>query len=330
MIMSDNGLEQKTQVLSFKYAPKRGNWDDILGNDEKIRVLRAKTIHDMDNYAFLGYEGVGKSLCAKMIGDTIFNGNYIVLNMSLEGNMETVKTKILKYCNTSGIEGGRKLAIFEEADNISFKAQQALREPMEKFKKTVVFIITANYAGKILPAILSRCCPMQFSLVPDVHVEKFARKIIEGEKIKATDEQIKEIVRLAGGKMRNVATMIAGWTANKTLMIESRKPVIDQLKNLFSFVRKRDIDGALNLMDSILRLTNDRVIVTELTSLIRKNDKMPSDYKMKAMVITCEAYSNIVNGVDTETSLFNMLSKMILNFPTTVKPVTKPAVKQTT
>lgn len=306
--------ETQTNVIQFKYKPK--GWANVLGNKRIVGCLSQKTIHDVENYAFLGPEGVGKGVCAELLGKTLFGGRYKEWNMSLEGTKDTVRDEIMKYCKSGSIEGmERKLAIFQEADNISFQAQQALREPMEKFKKKIVFIITANYEGKILPPILSRCCPMRFALIPTDEIDKFTRNIITKEKIKAEEDQILEVIHQAKGRARNVCSLIAGWTSGGVLHIENRRPLLERLNGVFKFLATRDLDGGLDLIQQLLTETSDRTIVGELTNLIREHTKMPAEFKSKALIITCETFANIVQGVDPHTALFSMVSRLLLNFP---------------
>jgi len=310
----------KATVMQQKYEATSFSPDEFLGNHEIRDCLNSKTLADIGNLALLGPPGVGKSLAAKILGRKLFkvtlaNGkvayNVKEWDMSQEGHIDTVRTEIMRYCSTPAMIGERKLAIFTEADNISFAAQQSLRRPMEIYKDRVVFIVTANYKGRLIQPILSRCCPMEFSIIPDEDMNVFVKKIIKGEKIDATDDQIIGLVREARGDLRSAASLLEGWTSNQKLFYKSRAALKEQIIGIFSNLCEGELNVALDTINKLLATTQDRTIVQELAEIIR-DSKMPQNIKARCLISCAEADSDLVGGVYTYTAMYSLTAKLMV------------------
>jgi replication factor C small subunit len=83
-------------------------------------------------------------------------GDVLEMNGSTENGVDEVRNRITNFATTMGF-GEFRYVLLDEADYISPNGQAALRGVMEKFSNSCRFILTANYAHKIIPAIHSRC-----------------------------------------------------------------------------------------------------------------------------------------------------------------------------
>ncbi len=315
----------KANVIQNKYQARSLEPEEFFGNPEIRDCLNAKTIDDIGNLAFLGPPGVGKSLAANLLGRKLFKVilpdgkavyNIKEWDMSQEGRIETVRTDIMRYCSTPPIAGTRKLAIFTEADNISFAAQQSLRRPMEIYKDRIVFIITANYKGRLIQPILSRCCPMEFSIIPDKDVRKFVDKVIDGEGLKSKkngdfEEQLQGLVRESRGDLRSAASLLEGWTSGKKLFYKSRYSLKEKIISIFSDLCDGQLNSALDTINQTLSNTQDRTIVQELAEIIR-DSKMPDGIKARCLIACAEADRDLVEGVYTYTTMYALTSKLLV------------------
>jgi replication factor C small subunit len=280
----------------------------------------------LGNLALLGPSGVGKSLAADLLGKKLFKvkmpDGKVIYNikewdMSQSGNIDTVRTDIMRYCSNQAVGGGRKLAIFTEADNITFAAQQSLRRPMEIYKDRIVFIITANYKGRIIQPIISRCCPMEFSIIPDEDVRKFVDKVINGEGIESTQDddkfehQIQGLVKEARGDLRAAASLLEGWVSNKKLFYKSRAGLKEKIVTIFGDLCAGQLNAALDTINETLTTTQDRTIVQELAETIR-DSKMPENLKARCLISCAEADRDLVEGVYTYTAMYALTSKLMV------------------
>lgn len=72
-----------------------------------------------------------------------------------EGGIQAMR-EIQEYASTKSITGKKKAIILDEGDNLTEDAQSALRNIIERYSKSVRFIITANYPEKLSKPLKSR------------------------------------------------------------------------------------------------------------------------------------------------------------------------------
>ena len=86
--------------------------------------------------------------------------------------------------------GEFRYVIIDEFDGFTHDAQAGLRSMMEEYSNIARFILTANYAHKIIPAIKSRCQTFEIqSLDRAQYMERIA-KILMQEGIDLTEENL--------------------------------------------------------------------------------------------------------------------------------------------
>lgn len=115
------------------------------------------------NMILSGGAGVGKTTAAKAVLEEI-GCDYIIINGSLNGNIDTLRHEIATFASTTSFVGGRKYVILDEADYLSNKTQVALRNFMEEYSKNCGFILTCNYLNKVIDPLRSRCSLIEFSI----------------------------------------------------------------------------------------------------------------------------------------------------------------------
>jgi DNA polymerase III delta prime subunit len=116
------------------------------------------------NLILAGGAGVGKTTVAKAMLEQI-GCDYIVINGSMNGDINTLRNQIQDYASTVSFTGGRKYVILDEADYLQTNSTQpALRNFMEEFSKNCGFILTCNYKNRIIEPLHSRCSIIEFDL----------------------------------------------------------------------------------------------------------------------------------------------------------------------
>jgi replication factor C small subunit len=122
-----------------------------------------------------GRAGIGKTTVAKAMLDEV-GADYIVINGSLSGNIDTLRNDILQFASAVSLNGGRKYVILDEADYLNPNSTQpALRNFMEEYAKNCGFILTCNFKNKIMEPLQSRCTCIEFN-VPKQEKPKLAAK----------------------------------------------------------------------------------------------------------------------------------------------------------
>jgi DNA polymerase III delta prime subunit len=123
---------------------------------------------------FIGEPGTGKTSAANAISRTMLSGAYNDMNVlwtnaSDDRGISHIREEVKNFARLSGVGTKRKVVVLDEADGLTNQAQDAMRGIMEKYASKVLFILTANYADKIRPAIKSRCTVYTFRRVSAEH-----------------------------------------------------------------------------------------------------------------------------------------------------------------
>ena len=117
---------------------------------------------ELPNMLFTGTAGTGKTTVAKALCNEL-GLDYIIINGSEEGGINTLRGKIKQFASTVSFTGGVKVVILDEADYLNATSTQpALRGFIEEFSNNCRFILTCNFKNKIIAPIHSRCPPIEF------------------------------------------------------------------------------------------------------------------------------------------------------------------------
>jgi DNA polymerase III delta prime subunit len=146
-----------------KYRPKTVE-DTILPADLKATFQQFVDQKNVPNLILTGGPGVGKTTIAKAMLEEL-GCNYIVINGSMNGNIDTLRNEIKNFASTVSFSGGRKYVILDEADYLNPQSTQpALRNFMEEFSANCGFILTCNFLNRIIAPLHSRCSVVQFKI----------------------------------------------------------------------------------------------------------------------------------------------------------------------
>jgi DNA polymerase III delta prime subunit len=131
------------------------------------------------NLLFSGSAGVGKTTVAKALCNEM-GCDWIIINCSEEGNIDTLRTKIRQFASTVSLTGDvKKVVILDEFDYSNANSiQPALRGAIEEFSNNCRFVLTCNYKSRIIEPIHSRCTCIDFSL-PNSEKPKIAAQMME-------------------------------------------------------------------------------------------------------------------------------------------------------
>ncbi|MGH7748971.1 MAG: AAA family ATPase, partial [Candidatus Dormibacteria bacterium] len=127
---------------------------------------------------------VARALCDQLSMD------YIMLNGSVEGNIDTLRNKIVGYASAVSLTGDRKCIIVDEADYLNPKSTQpAFRGVIEEFADNCSFIFTCNYKNRLIEPLQSRCTVIDFQIAP-VDRPKLAGQLMKRIKAILTENKI--------------------------------------------------------------------------------------------------------------------------------------------
>ena len=203
-----------------KYRPK--SFDDIVGQDSIVSRLRSYVENrNLPHLLFAGPAGTGKTTCSIVLARELFGDywreNFMELNASDERGISIVKgdaarhvpSKIKTFARTAPFGGATfKIIFLDESDSLTSDAQSALRRTMEMYSKTCRFIFSANFPGKLIDPIQSRCAVFQFSPYPEKDVELCITRICEKEGLTITKDALYYIVRHSRGDLRKATNTL--------------------------------------------------------------------------------------------------------------------------
>lgn len=164
-----------------KYRPKRIS-DVVLPKELKSTFEEFVSKDIIPNLLLTGRAGTGKTTVARAMLDELGH-DYIVINGSLNGNIDTLRNDIKSFASAMSFSGGRKYVILDEADYLNPNSTQpALRNFMEEYSKNCGFILTCNFKNKIIEPLHSRCSVIEFKIPKEDKPKlaaQFYRRVIE-------------------------------------------------------------------------------------------------------------------------------------------------------
>jgi DNA polymerase III delta prime subunit len=205
-----------------KYRPKVVK-DCVLPKDTKTTLEEFITQDDVPNLILTGGPGVGKTTAAKAMLNEL-GCTTIVINGSMNGNIDTLRTEIKNFASTISFDGKRKYVILDEADYLNPQSTQpALRNFMEEYSKNCGFILTCNYINRIIDPLQSRCSVIDFT-IPKEHKQQqaadfFTRTcdILDKESVKYDKKVVAEVVKKYFPDFRRTLNELQRYSANGSI-----------------------------------------------------------------------------------------------------------------
>jgi replication factor C small subunit len=235
-------------IYAEKYRPQK--LGEIINQSHITERIKAFVKDkNVPHLLFAGPAGTGKTTMALALSSELYGKNWkqniLSLNASDERGIDVIRGKVKDFARTRSIgDVNFRIVLLDEADALTQEAQQALRRTMEAFTSVSRFILIGNYSSKIIEPIQSRCAVFRFKALNDADIKKFITRIVEGEKLKISDDAVQAIIYLAEGDMRKVANLLQ---SSASL---SEKITEDVVYNVASHAKPDDVkimlEAALN------------------------------------------------------------------------------------
>lgn len=201
-----------------RYRPKTIE-DTILPCDLKQTFQQFVDQKNIPNLILSGTAGVGKTTVARAMLEQL-GCDYIVINGSMNGNIDTLRNEILNFASSVSLSGGRKYVILDEADYLNANSTQpALRNFMEEFSRNCGFILTCNFKNRIIEPLHSRCSVIDFKIskkaMAKLATQFFKRVtfILDNEKIEYDQKVIAEVINKHFPDWRRVLNELQRYSA---------------------------------------------------------------------------------------------------------------------
>ncbi len=306
-----------------KYRPK--HLLEVIGQNNIIDRLKAFVENkNFPNMIFAGSAGIGKTTCAialanDLYGDEIYAA-FKELNASDARGIDVIRGEVKEFAKTRAMSKVPiKIIFLDEADSLTSDAQHALRRTMEKFSKETRFILSANYASKIIEPIQSRCVVFRFKPLNENEMRNYIKRIADAESLEIDEKAIQALIYVGDGDLRKLTNILQSSALQSKNITESSiyeiaararpKEIINMLKST--------IEGNFEIAKkelNTLMLKNGMSAEDILTQCFREVQNLNTSEKIKLKLITYIGDCNfkIVEGANEHIQLESMLAQMSL------------------
>jgi replication factor C small subunit len=305
-----------------KYRPKR--LSEIVDQKEIVERLKSLTkSKNVPHCIFAGPPGTGKTTAALCLTRDLYGEAYrehiMELNASDERGIDVVRETVKTFARVKSIgEIPFKIMILDEADNMTSDAQQALRRTMERYTGTCRFVLCANYSGRIIEPIQSRCAPFRFTYLPREEHDRYLKEIAEKEKVKVSAEGLDAIFEVCGGDLRRaINTLQSAASLGKPIdakvvySITGRASPADVQKMIKVAIDGDFLEARKQLRDMIQNygVAGSDIIRQIHTEIFRAD--IPEKWKIRLADIVGEVDYRLVEGADEEVQLSALLARLV-------------------
>lgn len=238
MIIDDFLFVEKYRPVNIK--------DCILPDGIKNTFQEYVNKKEIPNLLLVGGPGTGKTTVAKALCNEV-GCDYLFINSSDENGIDTLRNKISNYASSVSLSGGRKVVILDEFDAATNNFQSAFRNFLETYSKNCTFILTCNYANKIIQPIHSRCAVVNFSITKEDKkklITNFFKRvcyILDTENIQYDKESVAAFITKWFPDNRRILNELQRYSINGKIDSGILTQVGDiQVKDLIGYLKNKD------------------------------------------------------------------------------------------
>lgn len=296
-----------------KYRPQTIS-DCVLPDNLKSTFSKIVDGGELPNMLFSGTAGLGKTTVAKALC-TELNLDWILINASESGNIDTLRTKIKQFASTVSLQGGYKVVILDEADYLNAQSTQpALRGFIEEFANNCRFILTCNFKNRIIEPLHSRCGVYEFNTTKKQMAElafqfmKRMEAILETENVTYDQKAIADLIMKHAPDWRRVINecqrqSIAG-NISATDSITEYSDLFNHLKNkdfkkMRSWVAQNIDADATAIFRAIYDRMNEKIKPESIPQLVliladyQYKNAFVADHELNIVACMTELMANV-------------------------------------
>lgn len=136
-----------------------------------------------------------------------------------------------------------KVYIIDEVHMLTTEAFNALLKTLEEPPSHAIFILATTEPEKLIPTIVSRCLPINFTKATDSEIVHSLKRVVVSEKLKIKDEDIflRNIAQASEGSFRDAAKILEQAVLEDALSSE-------KLAHILGFVSTPDVSRFLTFL----------------------------------------------------------------------------------
>ena len=318
-----------TKSYLEKYRPRTKK--DVVGNSVVLeRIFSQVDQGTLVNMILTGDSGLGKTTTAeiiakKSIGKEHYYTDCVIFNCSDKTGVDNIRKEIIELEKIKPPSGIR-IFLMEESEELSKKAQFALKKAMEyPYDRSNRFIFLTNNINKFIPAIKDRCRIYYYMAIRPDEMFPRLKYISKQEEIDISDKLIHVLAELSNGSMRYPIIQLEEFKAldrkitEKDIQLEES---LESIKSIFSLLKERKIPQARNkILDLYQDGSNFNNIVKYFHDFTMMSLGNNLNYKSKAqcLIKISEAEFRVKSGCNEFITISYLLSNISLLLQETKK-----------
>jgi replication factor C small subunit len=292
-------------VWAERYRPQTVE-DVILPLELKNKVLGWIRDRNMQNLGIFSVgSGTGKSTLSKAILRDL-DADSIFINASKDNGVDMLRGRIANFASNKSYDGEVKIVVLDEADGTSDAFQNSARAFLDEFSQNCRFILTGNFANKIIDPILKRLVIFDFDVLFSQYKGEIAKQILarlqfilENEKITYDTDELKTLIKMTYPSIRETLIVLQSSVVDGELRLD--KSYIELNKNnmaLLESIKAKKFDTSRKIISTY---HNPFAFYGFITGNLEKLVQLDS---MPIVIITTYNFMNSnVNGRDPEVAL---------------------------
>lgn len=308
-----------------KYRPN--SLAEVVGHEGIIDRLKSYVkLNRVPNMLFAGPAGTGKTSSAIALAKDLFgehyDRNFLELNASDDRGIDVVRNTIKEFARTLPFNSEYKLIFLDEADSLTFDAQQALRRTMERHVKTSRFILSCNYSSRIIEPIQSRCVVFRFKpLEKDTIISKL-KDIGKKEALSFESGSLDSLYYVSQGDLRKAINILQSTASLDTKITSedifkiSARARPSEIGELIFVSYKGEFKKARDILYKLMfdyGMSGEDIVSQIYSELINYDEsKIPLEHKIELIKIIGEINFRITQGATERIQIETMLANFFL------------------
>jgi DNA polymerase III subunit gamma/tau len=288
------------QVLARKWRPQR--FDDVVGQEAVTRTLRNALTSGRiaQAFVFAGARGCGKTTTARLLARALNcekgptpdpcgecdacieiaqsrDIDVLEFDAASHTQVDNIREMVISGLSVAPVRNRYKVFIIDEVHQLSNHSFNALLKSIEEPPAHVVFMMATTELNKIPDTILSRSQVYEFRTFPAKVIAAQLRKMVDVEKIEASDGALLLIARGADGSMRDAQSALDQVIsfAGSTITVDDVSTVLglvgrELLFDIVAAIVDEDAPRAFALADRASEAGHDlRLVLREMTQVVR-------------------------------------------------------------
>ena len=255
-------------ILNEKYRPD--TLEGYICKDEiKVKFQEFIVANQIPHLLFAGKPGAGKTTLAKILVNNI-DCDFLYINATDERSIDIMRDKVGAFA-AAGSFKPLKIVILDEATHILQAGQVILLNMMETYSLTTRFILTGNYAERLIEPLRSRCQEFDLSPPSKKVVAQHISVILDKEEVEYEIQDLVTIVNKFYPDFRKIINNCQKYTVDGTLTLDNsvnstddyQVKILDELKKpsvkSFNLIRQIIANSEVDDFESLYKFLYDKL-----------------------------------------------------------------------